>query len=295
MTNLVTDVANQALDAAGIDFTLGDIEEGTRPAQVLLRAYGQCRKQLLRAAHWNFSRKQAPMVLLADSTGQTPDVGSLVPDPWRFEYEYPIDCLKARFVPWNNLVQGTGVPTNNIQPANPSAPLMGGSGQQPPNRWRLQPAPFLEATDFNYPPTSGQITWQVQGVSPQGRTVILTNVQQAELVYTSDMLYPSVWDPQFRAALVAYIASEVALPLAKDKKFGMQMRAENIRIAQQKITAARISDGNEGHYSSDISVDWMQARNSGGAWNDGTAGGWSGPGVLGYGWDTAGFSNGSAY
>ena len=59
-----TDVAQQALDAAGIEYTLGNIEDGTRPAQVTLRAYERCLRQLLRAAHWNFARKTVRLTLL---------------------------------------------------------------------------------------------------------------------------------------------------------------------------------------------------------------------------------------
>lgn len=292
--NLPTDVANQALDAVGVDFTLGDIEEGSRAAQVCLRAYRQCLMQLLRAVHWDFARKQTPLVLLADATGNTPDVGRLVPSNFLYEYQYPIDCMKARFVPWNHH-QNPGAPAGNISiPTN--VPLMTGLGQQNAVGMRQRPARYLIATDFNYPPPQGQITWEVQGVSPQGRTVVLTNVKHASLVYTALMLYPSVWDSQFRAAFVAYLASEVALPLAKDKRFGMALRADQIKIAKEKIMAARVTDGNEMWASSDISVDWMQARNTGGGWHRGAGGFGDGRGGgFGGNWDSACFADGSAY
>lgn len=286
------DVCNQALDAIGSEVVLGDLEDGTREASVLLRAYGQCVRQLLRAAHWNFARKTAPLTLLADATGQTPDAGNMVPSPWIYEYAYPIDCLKARFVPWNPQGIVSGAPAGNIQ--LPPVPLTTGAAQQPLVGQRLVPARFTEATDFNNPPPS-DAGYETPGISPVGRTVILTNVQNAQLVYTALLMYPSVWDPQFRAALVAYIASEVALPLSKDKRFGLELRREQIAIAKQKITAARVTDGNEGYFSSDIQTDWMRARSSG-AWSAG--GGWgagAGPGVLGYGWTECAFSDGSAY
>lgn len=301
--NLPTDVVNQSLDAAGVDFTLGDIEEGTRPAQVILRAYGQCRKQLLRACHWNFARWTAPMTLLADRTGQTPNVGTLVIDQrFQYEYSYPTNALKVRFVPWNNQPQAGAVPPGNIQPSDPNAPLT--TAQNQINWGRIRPARFCEATDYNYPPPAGQETWQVQGVSPQARTVILTNVQNATACYTADMLYPSNWDPMFRAGLVSYIASEIALPLAEkgQKPLALKIRSELIASTKAKITQARLSDGNEGWYSSDIPVDWMNARRTGGYGFGGGApgfgGGWSGGdecGVLGYGWDACGFADGSAY
>ncbi len=244
MANLPQDIANQAFDAAGVEHTLGDLQEGTREAQVTLRAYGQCMRQLMRAANWDFCRKTADMVLLADATGQTANVGQVVPVPWIYEYSYPIDCMKVRMIPWN-YGQNPGVPSGNIQ-ISTTIPLTTGSNQQPLTGQRLIPARFVVATDPNYPPPPGQMLFDTPGESPVGRTVILTNVQNAKIIYTALMQYPSVWDPLFREAMVAYLASQIALPLAKDKKFGMQMRKDNIEIAKAKIKAARVVDGISG-------------------------------------------------
>ena len=277
MSSLPTDIANQVLDAIGYPTAIGDLQEGTRPAQVLLRAYGQCLRQLTRAAHWDWCRKTAPLTLLADATGQTPNVGTLVPVPWTYEYAYPTDCAKARFIPWNQGANNPGTPTGNIVPANAGAPIVASMGQQPLTGQRITPARFTIATDPNYAPQAGQITWEVQGLSPQGRTVVLTNVANAQMVYSAIMLYPSLWDALFRGAFVAYLASEVALPLSRDKRFGLQLRSEQIKIAQMNIT-----------------VDWMRFRNVGGgygSWGDGAG---AGPGVLGYGWDSIGFADGSS-
>lgn len=292
--NLVADIINQSLDACGSDKTIGDAEEGTREASVSLRAYGQCLRQLLRAAHWDFARRQAPLVLLADATGQTLNVGSLVPIPWYYEYQLPPDSMKIRFIP-QNYGQFPSPPAGNIQiPSN--VPLTTATGVPNMLGQRLRPARFLVANDPNYASAPGQIFWETQGQAPTGSTVILTNVKNATVVYTGLMLYPSTWDPLFRAAMVAYLASEIALPLNKDKKFAMQLRKDNIEIAKAKIKEARVIDGNEGFFSSDIRVDWMETRRTGG-WGTGR-GGWGdggGPGVFGYGWDSCGFADGSAY
>jgi hypothetical protein len=291
--NLPADVANQALDAAGVEHTLGDLQEGTRVAQVTLRAYGQCLRQLLRAANWDFARKTSDMVLLADATGQSANVGSMVPTPWIYEYAYPIDCMKVRLIPWN-YGQDPGIPTDNIQiPA--TIPLTTATGQPPLTGQRLRPARFVVATDPNYPPDPGQITWVVQGESPAGRTVILTNVKNAKVIYTALMIYPSVWDSLFREAMVAYLASQVALPLAKDKRFGMQLRKDNIELAKMKIKEARVVDGNEGISSSDLSVDWMRTRNVGGRDSPYGYGNDGGPGGYGGGWDQCSFADGTAF
>jgi hypothetical protein len=304
--NLPTDIAQQAIDASGSDYLLGDIEDGSRQAQVILRAYQQCLMQLLRGANWDFARKTEQLTLLADATGNTPDVGTIVPVPWVYEYAYPIDCVKVRFIPWNQPWQNPGIPAGNITngftvqglpQSPPGTPPNTGLGNPQLTGQRIRPARFVVATDSNYPADAKSI--DVPGVSPAGRTVILTNVQFAFLVYTQLVLYPSQWDPLFRAALVSYIASEIALPLAADKKFGMAMRRDNIAVAKSKIEQARIRDGNEGFYSSDLRVDWMAARWGGGAggWGNNYADG-GGPAVPwggGFGWDACGFSDGTAY
>ena len=99
MSNTPADVANEALLACGYDFVIGDLQEGTRPAQMLLQKYGQCLRQLTRAANWNFCRRQAPLLSLADATGTTQNVGTNVIPPWTYEYAYPIDAARIRFVP----------------------------------------------------------------------------------------------------------------------------------------------------------------------------------------------------
>ncbi len=299
--NLPADVANQALDAAGVDFTIGDLQEGTKPAQILLRAYSQCLRQLLRAVHWNFARSQQPLVLLADATGMTPNTPTQVIAPWTYEYQLPIDCMKARFVPFSPLGVNSAIPPGNITPPNPTVPLVTGLGN-PVAGVPIRPARWLEATDPNYPAPTGSLTWEVQGVSPQGRSVILTNVQNAYLVYTALMKYPSNWDSQFRAAFVAYLASEVAFSIWSSKgnpKLGMAVREEQMKIAAAKIMAARVTDGNEGWSNSDFTPDWMRFRNVGG----GDRGAYSqaygdlgGGGILYNGCDACcGVSNTSAY
>jgi hypothetical protein len=255
---------------------------------VILRAYRQNLQQLLRAVHWNFARAQRPLTLLADATGQTADVGTLVQVPWRFAYALPQDCVKMRFVIWNPLT-GVQIPVGNI--TIPTTPQTTGQGQSPLTGARLTPARFLLGTDPNYPSAPGVAYDQVQGTSPAGSTVVMTNVEQAVGVFTANIVWPSLWDPLFRQALVAMIASNVVLRLQSDKKLGMALRREQIAIAKGAINAARVTDGNEaGFANTDHVPDWIRGR---------YAGGWSGAniygglGVLGYGYESVGFADGS--
>lgn len=305
-----TDIVNQALDAIGRpDLELGDLQDGSEAAKISLRAYSQCLQQLLRAAHWNFSRKDAGLVLLADASGQTENVGVTVPNPnFIYEYEYPTDCLKSRFVPWNPFGSSSPIPADNIYIPNtpftaidPNAPLSPGIPPFRATGGQIVPARFLEAFDTNYPPATPPGI-DTPGVSPIGRKVILTNVKYAHLIYTAFIPYPSIWDPMFRAGLVAYIASEIALPMwmKMDRKFGLEIRQSQEAIVRDKVMQARISDGNsDGPPTSDISVDWMRGRNTGGTrWGGGFGfgSGYGGDvGVTGYGWDSLSLASGATF
>ena len=206
MSNLPSAIASQVLDCIGSEYTLGDISEGSREAQVILRAYGQCLRQLLRSANWAFARKESKLELLADATLITPTngdqvtnvgapiVGNQVPSGYLYEYRYPPDAMKIRFIPWDFHVT-TNVPPGNIQPVNAGQPIETGLGQPPFVGRRQRPAPFVIATDPNYASAPGQLYGLTQGESPAGSTVILTNVKFARCVYTALMLYPSTWDP----------------------------------------------------------------------------------------------------
>ena len=298
--NTPTDIARQAIDACAVDFELGDIEQGGRVANVLLRAYGECRAQLLRGAPWDFARQQNPLTLLADGTGQTANVGTVVPgNQFIYEYAYPANCARIRYIPWYPFLN-PGVPSSNIAPGNSSSPTMTGLGSPPYIGQRIKPSRYLVTSDPNYSAVPDSSAMLVQGQSPQGNTVILSNVQYATCVYTYDAQYPSSWDHLFRAAMVAFLASEVALPLwaDKDRKFGMQLRMQQIEIAKKKILEARIADGTEMYASSDIPVDWMNARNAGaggGPWQGAGYGG-NDYGCWGGGWGgSVSFGDGSAY
>lgn len=255
-----TAIANEALDAAGIDYTLGDIEDGTRQSQVILRTYTTCLRQLLRSANWDWARREAPLQLVADATRQTPNVGVLVPSGWSFSYSYPTNCARIRFIPANYLNQDVGYPSDNITPPDPTAPLMTGIAVmvgQP-----LVPSRFLITSDVNYIPEGASN--DLPGVSPTGQTLVLSNVRHAHAVYTYEAFYANTWDNLFRQAMVAFLASRIALPLGKDKKLARALRADNIEIAKAAVQQAMISNGQESWSDSGLAVDWMRVRNSGG-------------------------------
>lgn len=292
------DVANLALDACGINMELGKLPQGGREANLLLRAYAKCRQDLLRGAPWAFARKQVPLSLLADSSGTTPNVGTqVVGTNFQYEYQYPNDCQRIRYIPWQPY-QNPGAPQGNIVPPNSSSPPT--TGGNPAILWQpIRPSQFLVTHDPNFSQQTTVPYSPVHGSSPTGSTVILSNVQNASCVYTFDATYPALWDQLFVSAMIGYLASEVAWPLwsTKNAKIGLEIRKEQMAIAKGKILEARIADGNEMTVSSDIAVDWMRTRNTGGNGISGNyavgGGDW---GCWGGGWGgSVGFADGSSY
>lgn len=295
------DIANRSLDSIGASATIGDLQEGSKEAKVCVRHYAPLVSQLLRACHWNFARRQGPLTLLQDSTGQTKGVGTgtIGMRPWVYEYQWPIDGVQARWVPVS-MFPYPGSPPGNIT-LPPTPPY---SGFNPNAQVRQVPARFLVGGDnvtgggLNPGvPTNWNSVPGMSGIQGQGRasqTVILTNQSQATLVYTELVEEPDRWDSLFAQAMVAALGSYIAMGVLEDKKFAMQMRAQQSEIAKKTIEYARVRDGDEGWQQADLIPDWISIRGSGGGRGWGSDG-WQGPGVLGYGFCGCAMADGSVF
>ena len=254
MPTLPSDVVNRALDECGLD-EIGDMDEGSPAARAAVRIYTPTLRQLLSAVHWNFARKQNALVLMADVSGIYIS-NTDVPGPWCYMYEWPVDCVHARFVP---ATDGQNVDAQGNLITNLAA-------------WNA-PSPFLVASANRINDPAGN--WgDVEGHDPEQTRVILSNQIGASLVYTGIMQYPDAWDPLFEQAMVAVLSARLAMPLIPDKKLARVVRADNIQIAREALNAARIRDGNEGWTVQNHTPDWIRARTEGSNW-------W-GPGVLCY-------------
>jgi len=253
MPTLPEDVVNRALDECGIEEEIGDLSEGSRAAMAATRIYVPTMRQLLSAAHWNFARKQNALVLMADTLG-TYISNTDVPAPWCYMYEWPVDCVHARFVPATN---GQNVDADGNLITNIVA-------------WAA-PSPFLVASANRVNDPAGNWS-EIEGHDPEQTRVILSNQIGASLVYTGLMQYPDAWDPLFEQAMVAVLSARLAMPLIPDKKLARVVRADNIQIAREALIQARVRDGDEGWTVVNHTPDWIRARTSGSNW-------W-GPGIL---------------
>lgn len=261
------DLCNLALDQITARTSITGISPASPPnntaAQVASRTYQIQTDAVFRAAHWNSARRQGDLTLLkaARGTPENPD-GSLPvpPIPWRYEYAYPNDCLKMRFViPQPDLPAGSAPVMTNV-----------GINYQPLVSTAL---PFVPAIDTDA--AGNQIK------------VILTNACRSQGVYTARIANVDLWDVSLQNAVIGALAAWFAGPVTGDdakKKLAIQ-------IAVGLLTSARISDGNEGITSMDHVPDWMQIRDTGsGLWGIGLqGGGWMA------GWDAWGGPDGVSY
>ena len=89
-------------------------------AQVASQNYQSQVDAVFRAANWNSARRQIPLTLLKARQGTPENPNGTLPQPpfpWLYEYAWPNDCLKVRFV----------IPTPNL-PTSTTAPLTTNSG-----------------------------------------------------------------------------------------------------------------------------------------------------------------------
>jgi hypothetical protein len=290
------DVINQSIDALGQSGKIiGDIGDGTPVAETARRNYSQVLRQLLRGAHWNFARRQAPLTLLGDATGTSAaPVSTFVEPSWTYCFAWPTDCVQGRWMPFNPAstipTNGQGVPLTTGPTLLPCYPLM--------------PGRFLVSSSDQYPIELGNQPWnqlpdlqRTEGLGPINRKTILTNCGPfAQFVYTRLVTVIEEWDDSFRQSMVTAMALVLAPVAIEDPKLRVAEVARLVPMLKNTIDNARVANGNEAGFPQTIdrTASYIAARNWG-AWNGGyrTGGfGW-GAGGLGYdscGWDSFGLS-----
>lgn len=230
------DLCNRALLSIGARSQISSVSpsDGSTEGDACAVLFTPTFEQLGRAAHWNCLRKQAVLSLIEAAAG-TPEnpLGTtlpLPPTPWLYAYSYPSDCLRVRsIVP-------SQTPTSSTLPS----------------------------TTFNNPALvcngeSGQIRYAVAYDTDSGGNpiiTILTNQTQAQGIYTVNQSNPVIWDSQFQAAYVASLGAFLVPALSLD--MGLMDRC--VKLAENMIIQARVSDGNEGVTVMDHTPDWILAR-----------------------------------
>lgn len=211
-----------------------------------------------RSAYWNCLRKQVTLTLLkaADGTPENQN-GTTLPlpaSPWLYAYAYPADCLLLRYLLPPYTVTNTGI-----------SPLAGIGWAQSNTMTPNTPFAVAYDTDINGDPMR----------------VVLTNLSQAQAVYTVDCEDPDQWDSSFQEALVAGLGAKLVMGLTGN----MQVAAAQIRVATAIVMDARRSDGIEGLTVVDHIPDWITVRGYDGYWGQGQWGSncWTPYGSLAWG------------
>lgn len=222
-----------------------------------------------RAAHWNALRFQSgapgstfppPLQILKAAVGTPEQMANPTlaapPQAWLYEYALPNDCLKARFL----------VPLLTSQTTSP--PLTSAGGLLLPAVMPNIAVPFTIAVDLD--------------ASGNEMQVILTNLQQAQLVYTRRLTNIGLWDSQFTMGAKAALAVWLAPAL----NGSVTLANAAMGIAKNMLDAARVSDGNEGPQTQDHVPDWISIRGGGRT---------SAGGLFIEPWESFGFPGGATY
>lgn len=254
------DLVNQALDQIGVTVQVNGINPpnpaGSLAAQVASRTYQTQVDSIFRAVNWNCARLTSTLTLLKARRGTPENPDGAFPEaplPYLYEYAYPNDCLKMRFL----------MPNPFETEGDETAPTMTNVGTVSPDYLRTG-IPFIPAIDTDL--SGNQIN------------VLLTNAREAIGVYTGRIANPDLWDPMLRDTVIAALAAWFVNPLARNQA----LLKERVQAAASMLLQARVADANEGISSSDNLPDWMKARGVGADYGYGFGYGTPGQGSRGF-------------
>lgn len=145
-----TQIVNRALQAFGSRTTVTDSELATNGSNEAIQAnlvYDSIRRQILRMAPWNPGLKTANLTYITSTPG-TPENSSPAtnlwqpgqpPQPWAYEYQYPVDCIRPCWIIPATQTGFQGIPITTA--------VTGGA----PAFWTGQPLKYKVQNDQFYP------------------------------------------------------------------------------------------------------------------------------------------------
>lgn len=199
-----TDIFNLALMHIGSSFMVSDADtESSKEARVCRQFYETARQSALSDLDWSFARK---FVSLAILDGETHPGFSKV-------YKYPSDCLVVRTLvqPWMSVSSYDSRDYSGTRLVSSSVP------------------------------ESMRAVWQTGLDSKNETRTILTDMEDAQIIYTVDLEVEAIYPSYFVVALALRLAMNIATPIA-----GSPQIASGLQQAyQQALEAAAVLDMNE--------------------------------------------------
>ena len=227
-------IANMALSAIGTRSDIASMTEGSAESNTVNLIYANTRGELLRKFNWGFAINQQFLAVwkAAQGTPENPTGATPSPPlPWLYSYAYPSFCIAARYIlPIAPAMTAPGIPISSVPQSE---------------------SPWWVKRDMIKFKTAGD-----QDSQGNAKKVILTNMRQAQLVFTGRVYDPNIWDELFIAAYIGRLAAKLVIPLAGDKKLAQLAIAEGNKA---EIEAERI-DGAESTFSTDHTPDWIIGR-----------------------------------
>ena len=153
----LTDICNRSLQTLGTRTTVTDAELVASSSNESIQfnlIYANLRDDLLRMAPWDSALKTANLTYISSVPGTPENTSAATPlwqpgqpaPPWSYEYQYPVDCLRACWViPANQTGFAGGVPITTA--------VTGGAAAF----WRGMPIKFKVQNDAFYPVISAAV------------------------------------------------------------------------------------------------------------------------------------------
>lgn len=152
-----TDIVNRSLQTLGTRTTVTDAELANNSTNEAIQAnliMFNLRDDTLRMAPWAFSMKTANLTYISSVPGTPENTSPATPlwqpgqpaPPYAYEYQYPVDCLRACWIiPANQTGFAGGVPITTA--------VTGGA----PAFWRGMPIKYKVQNDMFYPVTGATV------------------------------------------------------------------------------------------------------------------------------------------
>lgn len=192
-------IANMALSNIGDASTIQSFSEKSPQAKQCDLWYDYSRRQVLEAYNWSFARKR---LVLATHSDAPPEL------TWAYRYQYPSDCIKARFI------------------ENPLGP------------------------------TADAVPFEIENSLDGTVKTILTNMDDATLVYTFDLTATNLFSAHFVECLSHAIAFHIALALTGKRT----IKSDMLTVYNRLILSAPAQNANEQVEEPPRDADWIRGR-----------------------------------